>query len=84
MTDLLSTQLLPTVLVFSVLLTIGGLLLGFMLGWVSHSYYDTHTTVAASKQLTHPEFYDEEGNMLANQLLTVRFEGDNEFYEDED
>ena len=55
-----------------------------MLGWVSHSYYDTHTTVAASKQLTHPEFYDEEGNMLANQLLTVRFEGDNEFYEDED
>ena len=84
MTDLLSTQLLPTVLVFSVLLTIGGLLLGFMLGWVSHSYYDTHTTVAASKQLTHPEFYDEEGNMLANQLVTVRFEGDNEFYEDED
>ena len=83
MTDLLSTQLLPTVLVFSVLLTIGGLLLGFMLGWVSHSYYDTHTTVSASKQLTHPEFYDEEGNMLANQLLTVRFEGDNEFYEDD-
>ena len=83
MTDLLSTQLLPTVLVFSVLLTIGGLLLGFMLGWVSHSYYDTHTTVVASKQLTHPEFYDEEGNMLANQLLTVRFEGDNEFYEDD-
>ena len=64
MTDLLSTQLLPTVLVFSVLLTIGGLLLGFMLGWVSHSYYDTHTTVAASKQLTHPEFYDEEATCL--------------------
>ena len=83
MTDLLSMQLLPTVLVFSVLLSIGGLLLGFMLGWVSHSYYNDHATVAASRQLTHPEFYDEEGNMLANQLLTVRFEGDNEFYEDD-
>tara|TARA_B100001996_G_scaffold101909_1_gene76446 strand:+ start:65 stop:316 length:252 start_codon:yes stop_codon:yes gene_type:complete len=83
MTDLLSTQLLPTVLVFSVLLTIGGLLLGFVVGWVSHSYYNDHTTIAASKQLTHPEFYDEDGNMLANQLLTVRFEGDNEFYEDD-
>ena len=83
MTDLLTTQLLPTVLVFSVLLTIGGLLLGFVVGWVSHSYYNDHATVAASKQLTHPEFYDEEGNMLANQLLTVRFEGDNEFYEDD-
>tara|TARA_B100000427_G_scaffold101634_1_gene83816 strand:- start:1060 stop:1311 length:252 start_codon:yes stop_codon:yes gene_type:complete len=83
MTDLLSTQLLPTVLVFSVLLTLGGLLLGFMLGWVSHSYYADHATVAASRQLTHPEFYDEEGNMLTNQLLTVRFEADNEFYEDD-
>ena len=79
----LSTELVPTILVFSVLICLGGLLLGFMLGWVSHSYYDTHTTIAASKQLTHPEFYDEEGNMLANQLLTVRFEGDNEFYEDD-
>ena len=79
----LSNELVPTILVFSVLICLGGLLLGFMLGWVAHSYYDTHTTIAASKQLTHPEFYDEEGNMLANQLLTVRFEGDNEFYEDD-
>ena len=47
------------------------LLLGGVIGWVAreHSYDTTPQTVYA-----HPEMFDENGNLSADEILAVRFE----------
>mgnify|MGYP001479096323 CR=1 FL=1 len=47
------------------------LLVGGMLGWMArqHSYETTPQVV-----YTHPEMYDENGNLVPDEILAVRFE----------
>lgn len=78
----MEVTLVSTVLVFSVLITLGGFILGGVVGWVSHSYYLEHFALKQSFQANHPEFYDSEGKIIPNQLLTVRFESEDEYFED--
>ena len=55
------------------------LLVGGMIGWMArqHSY---ETTYAAA--YTHPEMFDEHGNVLPDEIVAVRFE--NNYDEDTD
>ena len=47
------------------------LLVGGMIGWMArqHSYETTPQIV-----YTHPEMYDEHGNLIPDEILAVRFE----------
>ena len=78
----MESALISTVLVFSVLITIGGLILGGVVGWVAHNYYLENFALKQSFQANHPEFYDSDGKVIPNQLLTVRFETEDEYFED--
>ena len=59
------------------------LLVGGMIGWMArqHSYETTPQIV-----YTHPEMYDENGNLIPDEILAVRFEqhDTSEDNEDED
>ena len=57
------------------------LLLGGVIGWVAreHSYETTPETV-----YTHPEMFDENGNLRADEILAVRFENYDNNNEEED
>ena len=72
-------------LTFSALFSIGALIIGFMAGWFVNTYYTDYIEQITTPQL-HPEMYDEEGNLLHSQLLSVRFENESllDFYEDDD
>ena len=57
------------------------LLVGGMVGWLArqHSYDTTPETV-----YTHPEMFDENGNLSADEILAVRFENHDNNTEEED
>ena len=46
------------------------LLLGGVIGYLTYGYLATQ----ASALPNHPEFYDEEGNVLPDEILAIRFE----------
>lgn len=55
------------------------LLVGGVIGWVArgHSYETTPV-------YTHPEMFDENGNLRADEILAVRFENTNDDNNEED
>ena len=57
------------------------LLLGGMIGWMArqHSYETTPQIV-----YTHPEMFDENGNLTPDEILAVRFEQHDSTDEEED
>ena len=59
------------------------LVLGVLIGWVANDflYNFMHTK---SNLPEHPEMYDDNGVMLNEELLTVRFLDEDEVYDDED
>tara|TARA_E500000305_G_C3938212_1_gene196185 strand:- start:269 stop:499 length:231 start_codon:yes stop_codon:yes gene_type:complete len=58
------------------------LLVGGMIGWIArqHSYETTPQVI-----YTHPEMFDENGNLSADEIVAVRFENnyDNDTEEDD-
>ena len=50
-----------------------------MIGWLAKDHFYT-TNIA----YTHPEMFDENGNVLPDEILAVRFENDYDYYDDED
>ena len=60
-------------LTFSALFSIGALIIGFMAGWFVNTYYTDYIDQVTTPKL-HPEMYDEDGNLLNSQLLSVIFE----------
>ena len=56
---------------FTTIVSFLALLVGGMLGWMArqHSYETTPQVV-----YTHPEMYDENGNLVPDEILAVRFE----------
>ena len=57
------------------------LLVGGMIGWLAkeHSYETTPPTV-----YTHPEMYDENGNIIPDEIVAVRFEKNDTSEDEED
>ena len=57
------------------------LLVGGMIGWMArqHSYETTPQVV-----YTHPEMFDENGNLTADEILAVRFENYDNTEDDEE
>ena len=52
---------------------------GSVVGWLAKEHvYQTQPV------FTHPEMFDENGNVLPDQILAVRFENDYESHEDDD
>ena len=58
------------------------LILGGIIGWLAqqNNYVNMH-----NQGVTHPEMYDENGNLIADEIVALRFENnDNSEEDDED
>jgi len=66
-------------LVFSVMFFLMSLVVGVLVGWV----YREHTWSQQVGRL-HPEMYDENGNVIPDEIIAFRFEGDLEEEEEHD
>lgn len=75
-------MLTAAILTFSALFCIGAFFVGFIVGWLGSLYYHENIQMKEQKQISHPEFYDSEGNIIENQVLTLRFESEDDFYDD--
>ena len=70
----------------AVLVTIGAFILGITVSWLAKGYVEDYIENAAyAKSVTHPEMFDEDGNMLHDELIYIRpdnpwieFESDDE------
>lgn len=60
-------------LVLGSFLTILFLIMGIVIGWVSREYMMTHQE--GPKQIAyHPEFYNKDGDLIDEEIVSVRFE----------
>ena len=76
------SETLIVTLILTTLVSFLAFLVGGVIGWVArqHSYDTTPQTVYA-----HPEMFDENGNLSADEILAVRFEQhDNNTEDDEE
>ena len=55
-------------------------LLNGILGYLAYGYLATQ----AQMMPDHPEFYDSEGNIIPDEILTIRFEGSLDDWDDEE
>jgi hypothetical protein len=66
-----------------VLVVLGAFILGITVSWLAKGYVEDFIENAAyAKSVTHPEMFDEEGNMLHDELIYIRQE--NPFWNLED
>jgi hypothetical protein len=73
--------MLATSLVFGSFLTVLFFILGIMLGWVSREYMANYQ----DKPKLHPEFFDQNGNVIPDEVVAVTFqEGLFDDYEDDE
>ena len=65
------SETLVVTLTLMTVMSILALLVGGMIGWMArqHSYETTPQMI-----YTHPEMYDENGNLVPDEILAVRFE----------
>ena len=57
-----------------VLVVLGAFLLGITLSWLAKGYVEDFIENAAyAKSVTHPEMFDEDGNMLHDELHQTRY-----------
>ena len=68
-------------LALTTLVSLLALLVGGMIGWIArqHSYETTPQVI-----YTHPEMFDENGNLSADEILAVRFENNHDNTDDEE
>ena len=72
---------------YQFLVTIGAFILGITVSWLAKGYVEDFIENAAyAKSVTHPEMFDEEGNMLHDELIYIRpdFQQWNEWTDEED
>jgi len=67
-------------LVVGSFVTILFFIVGIMLGWVAREYMMNYREVPRF----HPEMYDQNGNIIPDEILAVRFENDYEYDDDEE
>ena len=75
------SETLIVTLILTTLVSFLAFLVGGVIGWVAreHSYETTPQTV-----YTHPEMFDENGNLTADEILAVRFENYDNSEDDEE
>ena len=75
------SETLIVTLTLTTLVSFLAFLVGGVIGWVAreHSYETTPQTVYA-----HPEMFDENGNLSADEILAVRFENYDNSEDDEE
>ena len=75
------SETLIVTLILTTLVSFLAFLVGGVIGWVAreHSYETTPQTVYA-----HPEMFDENGNLSADEILAVRFENYDNTEDDEE
>ena len=75
------SETLIVTLILTTLVSFLAFLVGGVIGWVArqHSYDTTPQTV-----YTHPEMFDENGNLTADEILAVRFENYDNTEDDEE
>jgi hypothetical protein len=75
------SETLIVTLTLTTLVSFLAFLVGGVIGWVArqHSYDTTPQTV-----YTHPEMFDENGNLTADEILAVRFENYDNSEDDEE
>ena len=75
------SETLIVTLTLTTVVTFLAILVGGMIGWLAkqHSYETTPETV-----YTHPEMFDKNGNLSADEILAVRFENYDNNTEEED
>lgn len=71
----------PYILFFCGIGILGSFLIGVMIGWFGNDII--HAFLNNNKVPIHPEFFDENGNVIPDEILAVRFENDYE-HTDED
>lgn len=54
-------------------------LVGGVIGWLANRHF-----IETSPKFIHPEFVDENGNIIPDEILAVRFENDYDDYENEE
>jgi len=64
--------MLATSLVFGSFLTILFLIVGLITGWVAREYMMNYQ----DKPKLHPEFFDEKGNVIPDEVLAISFNPD--------
>jgi hypothetical protein len=72
--------MLATSLLIGSFVTILFFIVGIMLGWVAREYMMNFGEVPKF----HPEMYDQNGNIIPDEILAVRFENDYDYDEDEE
>lgn len=55
-------------------------MIGGVIGWIAKQHFYEGTAIA----YTHPEMFDENGNVIPDEIVAVRFENTNDYYEDEE
>lgn len=64
----------------SILVTILFFLVGGLIGWVANQYITNN-----KPPYMHPEMFDRNGNLIPDEILALRFEGDfDDYYESEE
>jgi hypothetical protein len=69
--------MLAVTLTFSTLISLMFLMVGCMIGWAAKQYLYEKNYVA----YTHPEMFDQNGHIIPDEILAVRFENT---YDDDD
>lgn len=67
-------------LVFGSLLTILFFIVGLLAGWVSREYMMNYQETPKM----HPEFYDNHGNVIPDEVIAFRFDNNYEYDDTED
>lgn len=62
-----------------IMLTILTFIVGGVIGWIFSNFY-----IQPTPAYVHPEFMDENGNILPDEILAVRFENDYIDYNEEE
>ena len=71
--------MLAVTLTISTLVSIMFFFVGGVVGWLAKEHF-YNTNIA----YTHPEMFDESGNVIPDEILAVRFDNDFSDYEEED
>jgi hypothetical protein len=72
--------MLAVTLTVTTLISFMFLILGGVIGWLAKQHFYEGTAIA----YTHPEMFDENGNIIPDEIVSVRFENDYDDYEDEE
>ena len=64
-----------------VLISFAFLILGGIVGWLLNQHAHNSSIYAA---YMHPEMFDQNGNIIPDEILAVRFENEYDYYDDEE